>query len=70
MILKSINPNEINFHADLDFHKSCAQIFFESELIKKLMVEKSSCGGTIYCNGSSKVRVFSECTLQNSLLAN
>lgn len=41
----SDNPNEINFHADLDFHKSCAQIFFESELIKKLMVEKSSRGG-------------------------
>lgn len=46
-IIESItnNPNEADIHANLAFHKSCAQIFFESELMKTMMSKKSSRGG-------------------------
>lgn len=46
-IIESISkdPNEQDIHANLAFHKSCAQIFLETELMKTMMSPKSSRGG-------------------------
>lgn len=39
------DPNERDFQSDSDFHRSCAQIFCESALVKNIMCRKSASGG-------------------------
>lgn len=39
------DPNERDFQSDSDFHRSCAQIFCESEIVKNIMCQKSASGG-------------------------
>lgn len=46
-IIESVSgkPDEINFHANTEFHKCCAQVYFENEMIKDMMAKKSDRGG-------------------------